>query len=90
MHARRLLHMTERHIGELNEQISAHRTLMRELASEGQDVRDHERILQFMIEAHALAMMHRHLLLKKLTGPRSALSAPAAMSSPPTDFVRER
>jgi len=48
----------------LNEQIAAHRTLMRELGSEGQDVRDHERILQLMIEAQALAMLHRHLLLR--------------------------
>ena len=69
MHARRLLHMTEQHIRELNEQIAAHRTLMRELGSEGQDVRDHERILQLMIEAQALAMMHRHLLLKELGQP---------------------
>jgi|SRR5215212_7716528 len=53
MHARRLLHTTEQHIRELNEQIVAHRTLMRELASEGQDVRDHERTLQLMIEAQA-------------------------------------
>jgi DNA repair exonuclease SbcCD ATPase subunit len=67
MHARRLLHMTEQHIRELNEQIAAHRTLMRELGSEGQDVRDHERVLQLMIEAQALAMMHRHLLLKELS-----------------------
>ena len=69
MHARRLLHLMEQHIGELNEQIAAHRTLMRELGSEGQDVRDHERILQLMIEAQALAMMHRHLLLKELSKP---------------------
>ena len=69
MHARRLLHMTEQHIRELNEQIAAHRALMREFASEGRDVRDHERILQLMIEAQALAMMHRHLLLKELSKP---------------------
>ena len=69
MHARRLLHMTEQHIRELNEQIAAHCALMRELASEGRDVRDHERILQLMIEAQALAMMHRHLLLKELSKP---------------------
>ena len=76
MHARRLLHMTEQHIGELNEQIAAHRALMRELGSEGQDVRDHERILQLMIEAQALAMMHRHLLLKELSKPaKSAVRA---------------
>jgi hypothetical protein len=61
--------MTEHHIGELNEQIAAHRTLMRELALGGQDVRDHERILQLMIEAQTLAMMHRHLLLKELSKP---------------------
>ena len=56
------------HVGttfeKLNEQIAAYRTPMRERASEGQDVRDHERILQLMIETQALAMMHRHLLLK--------------------------
>ena len=69
MRARRLLHTTEQHIRELNEQIVAHRTLMRELASEGQDERDHERTLQLMIEAQALAMMHRHLLLKELSKP---------------------
>jgi hypothetical protein len=69
MHARRLLHMTEQHIRELNGQIAAHRTLMRDLVSEGQDVRDHEQILQLMIEAQALAMMHRHLLLKELSQP---------------------
>jgi hypothetical protein len=94
MQPQALLHMTEQHIGELSEQIAAHRILIRRLASEGQDMREHEQILELIVEAKALALTHRHLLLAQVRGtaragahrrwlrPKPAVMSPGGAAEP--------
>jgi hypothetical protein len=59
------LQHAQHHLAEIDEQISAQRSLVEQLRADGQETAESERLLQGLLEAQLFALAHRRLAIEQ-------------------------
>ena len=55
----------QHHLAEIDEQISAQRSLVEQLRAQGRETAENERLLEGLLEAQLFALAHRRLAIKQ-------------------------